>query len=283
MHIPVLLCGLLCGPVCGALAGIATPALSCFFTQMPSLYPMLPIMAVQLTAMGFVGGFLRKKLRAPLYVALLAAAVCGWVMYGLGFASLMLASGGTLKILSVTGALTQGLPGMAVQLTLIPALVAAVERYRRAGSAEAPSPELISEARRLIKSGEVSCVVIREGAIIHTADGRGVKPLLELYNNEPEKLKDSCVVDKIIGKAAAMILILGGSASVFGEVMSVSARDYLTKRGIRHNFGRCVDVITARDKTGICPIEKSVLTVDDPKEGIVNITQTVNRLMRRVI
>ncbi len=142
------------------------------------------------------------------------------------------------------------------------------------------APELLAEAWNMIKSEGTSCVIIKEGSIIHTADGRGVAPLLAIYEKEREKLAASCVVDRIIGKAAAMILVLGGIQSVYGEVMSKAAREYLEARGIPCQYGLCVDVITGRTGTGICPIESSVLEIDDPAEGLEALTQRLAELRK---
>lgn len=137
---------------------------------------------------------------------------------------------------------------------------------------------VMDEARALIKTEGVSCVVIRGDEIIHTADGRGVAPLLDLYNNDREKLKGGVVVDRIIGKAAAMILALGQAESAYGEVMSEPARDYLISREIPYQFGQCVEVIAGRDGTGMCPIEASVLAIDDPEAGLTAMTKRIAEL-----
>ena len=142
------------------------------------------------------------------------------------------------------------------------------------------SAELLTKACDMIKTQEISCVVINGEKIVHTADGRGVAPLLDLYHKGTDKLVDSCVVDRIIGKAAAMILLLGKAKSVYGEVMSVAARDYLTGRGIPFQYGSCVDVIAGQGGTGVCPIEASVLDIDDPEAGLVALTDRIAELRR---
>ena len=140
------------------------------------------------------------------------------------------------------------------------------------------SVDMLDEALRLIQGGTISCVIIKDSAIVHTADGRGVSPLLNILDQEPDKLKDAFVVDKIIGKAAAMVLVLGGASRVYGLVMSVSGQEYLESRGVITEYGQCVDAISNRDNTGVCPIEKSVIDIDDPQEGKRVIGETMDRL-----
>jgi riboflavin transporter FmnP len=277
MHIPVLLCGLICGPRWGAMGGAITPALSSLLTGMPAPYPMLPIMIAQLTAMGAASGVLSQKLNRPIYIALPGAVVGGWAVYALVFNALMFAGGAQLQALSAGAAVIRGLPGLAIQLTLIPVLIVALERYQKR---KIIGEDLLTHAKAMIKSGEASCIVIKNGKVARAKDGRGVSPLLEFYKTEPQILYGAFVVDKIIGKAAAMILTLGGAKEVYGEVISAAALEYLNRRGLPARFGRCVDVISARDGKGICPIEKSVLKIDDPAKGLAEITKTITGLIR---
>jgi len=116
--------------------------------------------------------------------------------------------------------------------------------------------------------------------VVYEADGRGVAPLMALYDGDRAKFEGALVADKIIGKAAAMILCAGGAAAVYGEIMSRAAMEYLHGRGVDCRCGRCVDVISNRTGSGICPIEKCVLDVDDPCEGIETIKETINELRK---
>jgi len=137
---------------------------------------------------------------------------------------------------------------------------------------------MLNEALRLIKSAEASCVVIKDDEIVYTANGRGVSPLLKIFADEPDKLKNAFVVDKIIGKAAAMILAAGGARRAHGVVMSAAGRDYLIRHGIIAEYSECVDMIANRDGTDICPIERSVIDIDDPSEGLRAIGVVIDKL-----
>jgi len=287
MHIPVLLCGLLCGPLYGLLCGIIVPILSTLMTGMPPAYPILPMMLFQLLAMGFVSGLLYRKIRLNLYVSLVASMAAGWVLYGLSFGALLLGNSGLDPSLSVWASLLAGIPGIIIQLILIPAIMILLKRALNKPDVKAPTlpavtkPDgILAEALKLINTGKISCVIVNGGAIVHKADGRGVSPLLKAYADQPEILHNAFVVDKIIGKAAAMILVLGRVNKVYGMIMSAAGRDYLERHGITAEFGRCVDVISNRERNGICPIEKSVMNIDDPKEGLKVMSATITNMMK---
>jgi hypothetical protein len=288
MHIPVLLCGLLCGPQLGALCGIFTPVLSSVLTGMPPTYPMLPIMVVQLFAMGLVSGLMYRKFKLHLYISLIAAMIAGQAFYGLMFGILLFIGDGTLRALSVPAALIAGFPGLIIQLTLIPATVAVIKKY--AGrfynetykSVNRKQVIMLDKAMQRIKGGEATCVIIKNNEIVHTEYGRGVAPLLNIFTNEPGKLKGAFVVDKIIGKAAAMILVSGGAEKVHGIVMSASGREYLENHGVAAEYTECVDMIANRDGSDMCPIEKSVIDIDDSLEGLKAIGVTIANLKKAV-
>lgn len=124
MHYAVLLGGLLLGPAAGTLLGIATPVLSTLMTGMPAV-AILPPMVVELAVYGLVAGIARRYWRlAPLW-ALLLAMVAGRVALGLAVAVVGPLIG--LKVAAVAyvwGSIVTGLPGIAVQVVVIPLLMA---------------------------------------------------------------------------------------------------------------------------------------------------------------
>lgn len=142
---------------------------------------------------------------------------------------------------------------------------------------------VMEEALRLIETGKESCVVVRDDAIVYTASGRGVSPLLALYKNAPEKLRGAFVLDAVIGKAAAAILILGGARGVYGKIMSAAARDYLAARDIPAEYGSLVENITNRSGDGLCPLERSVLEIHDPGECLARILGTLSGFAEKAV
>ena len=283
MHFAVLLCGLICGAKYGALCGALVPILSNVLTGMPPTVPMLPALVCELSLYGALSGWAYKTRKLSVYVSMLISIVVGRITNALVLAAMLGLCSGGFKALAAFYSVVSGLPGIMFQFALVPFIVNFAEKnlLRAARRSNALPDGPLDKARALIASGDISCVVIKDGVIIHTADGRGVSPVLALYQKEPEKLKGSFLVDRIIGKAGAMILCLGGVGAVFAEVMSVSADRYLAEHGIPHSCGRCVDMISNREGNGICPIERSVLDTDDAHEGYESILATVKVLMAK--
>ena len=138
--------------------------------------------------------------------------------------------------------------------------------------------DVLAEARRLILEEDVPCVFVREGAVLRPGEGTGVRPLVRALDEEPELLRGSVVVDKIVGKAAAMLAVLGGAAGVYGLTMSAAARDYLAARGIPAEWETLTERIINRTGTSLCPMETAVLDIDDPAEGLAALRETMGRL-----
>lgn len=126
MHIPVLICGLLMGPVAGLLVGLITPVLNSFLTGMPPLLPSVPIMVVELAVYGLLTGYLYQKLEWNILVVLPVSMLAGRFAAGLTVWFLVTNFGFDLPanpLFYSWGTITTGLPGILIQLVLIPLLI----------------------------------------------------------------------------------------------------------------------------------------------------------------
>lgn len=126
MHIPVLLAGLLAGPAAGAGVGLLTPVLSAFLTGMPTLMPpVAQTMMVELAVYGFLSGLLYRGRKRNAIVALLGAMLGGRLVYGV-LAAYVLPVFGLTRVpvlYPLTAGLVGSLPGVALQLLLVPTVV----------------------------------------------------------------------------------------------------------------------------------------------------------------
>jgi len=132
MHIPVLLCGLICGWPFGAVCGLLGPFLSSIVTGMPPA-AMLPSMMIECCAYGLVTGLMMKFVRtkfatADLYISMVTAMVLGRVIAGLAKAWIL--APGTPAFAWVTTSLVTGIPGIAIQLVVMPILIFALTKAR---------------------------------------------------------------------------------------------------------------------------------------------------------
>lgn len=133
MHLPVLLCGFLCGWPWGLAVGFLAPALRFLLFQMPPM-PLWIAMSFELAVYGALTGFLYRRLpkRIPyVYLTLIAAMLCGRLVWG---AVRFLIAGFTQTAFTfsafLAGAVTTAVPGILLQLALIPVLVLVLRRAR---------------------------------------------------------------------------------------------------------------------------------------------------------
>ena len=128
MHIPVLLCGLMCPWPYGFACGLLGPLLSSLTTGMP-LAAILPSMMVECAVYGGIAGVMMRYVRTKkswldLYISMLTAMVAGRVVAGLAKAWIF--TPGTAPFAWVTTSLVTGIPGIVIQLVLLPILVTAL-------------------------------------------------------------------------------------------------------------------------------------------------------------
>ena len=133
MHIPVLLGGLVLGWKYGFTVGILTPILSHFFTRMPP-GPMLPAMLLELAVYGAVAGLLIQLIRtkdtyANIHVSLIGAMLAGRIFMGLANALIFSVGEFSMQIWVGTAFVT-ALPGIVIQVVLIPGIVLALRRLK---------------------------------------------------------------------------------------------------------------------------------------------------------
>ena len=131
MHIPVLISGLILGSSLGLIVGIISPILNHFLTGMPPV-PIVWIMLVELAVYGLISGYLYKKIKMTLTPSLIFSMIIGRIsaalvilILGTFFALPMPPLGPYIKGMTITA-----IPGIIIQILLIPTIVRAYEKDR---------------------------------------------------------------------------------------------------------------------------------------------------------
>lgn len=133
MHFPVFLCALICGWQYGLAVGFILPFLRYALFGMPMIYPMGIAMAFELATYAFVAGYLyghsRWKCIVSLYRSMLIAMVSGRLVWGL-VEVILLGMGGKAFTwqMFLAGAFLNAIPGIILQLVLIPAIMVALNK-----------------------------------------------------------------------------------------------------------------------------------------------------------
>ena len=133
MHLPVFLCGLICGWKYGAVVGFMMPLMRSMLFGMPKLFPSACSMAFELATYGLVAGLIYgmshwQCIRA-LYRSIIAAMVAGRAVWGIVQIILLGITGSRFTWqMFMAGAFLNAIPGIIVQLILIPTVMVALHR-----------------------------------------------------------------------------------------------------------------------------------------------------------
>lgn len=136
MHFPVLVCGFVCGPLYGAAVGFAAPLFRYALFGMPPILPTGFAMCFELAVYGGVSGLLYRllpKTRMNILVSLIAAMSAGRVCWGI--VRVILTSAGQYAFTwqaFMAGAFLNAIPGIVLQIVIVPVIVLAVEKQQRA-------------------------------------------------------------------------------------------------------------------------------------------------------
>ncbi len=136
MHIPVLLCGFICGWPWGLAVGLLAPLLRSVILGMPPIFPTAVCMAFELATYGAMSGVFYKRLpkkKGFVYVSLIASMIAGRLVWGLAMMVCMGIKGGSFGVAAfLAGAVTNAIPGIVLQIVVIPIVVMLSERAMKA-------------------------------------------------------------------------------------------------------------------------------------------------------
>ena len=124
---------------------------------------------------------------------------------------------------------------------------------------------------------QCSCIICNNHEI-RLFHERGVKDIYRLLTEEPDFLNGSFIADKVIGKGAAALMVLGGMRTVYADIISTPALTLLCHEGIETTFAKEVPHIINRDKTGWCPLE----TACDKLESVTEMYPVIQNFIKNI-
>ena len=132
MHLPILAGAMLLSPAMAALVAAITPVVSAALTGMPPISPPIALfMAPELAVIALAASLLHRRARVNPWLSALGAILCGRLFYAFELFVLAPVIGINLPAAAAgAAALLRGLPGICVQLIVVPPIVAMLERPR---------------------------------------------------------------------------------------------------------------------------------------------------------
>lgn len=122
MHIPVLIAGFVLSTPYAVLVGALTPLLSSIITGMPPLFPVMPYMMLELAAYAGLASVFARKLKFNTYITLIISMLSGRIVAGAAVWLMVVLFDVKLPgpFVFITSAIITGIPGIIIQLVLIP-------------------------------------------------------------------------------------------------------------------------------------------------------------------
>lgn len=138
----------------------------------------------------------------------------------------------------------------------------------------------LDQAINILENEDISFVVIKNNEIIKDK-AIGIKPIFQRIKQDKNFFKNAIIADKIIGKAAALLLVSSGIREVYGQTMSKTAIEVLENHKTYYRYGKKVDFIHNRDNTGLCPMEETVKEIHNPENAFIPLGKTIDALMAK--
>lgn len=137
----------------------------------------------------------------------------------------------------------------------------------------------LEHAIDILAAGQYTCVLCKSGTV-HTSTSRGIRPLLELLDSG-NSYQGYSAADKVVGKATAFLYILLGVEALHAQVISEMAIQLLQKYQIPASWNTVVPAIANRTKTGFCPMETAVQSIDSPEKALVALRTALLKLQQQ--
>ena len=131
----------------------------------------------------------------------------------------------------------------------------------------------IYELKDILLKENHTIVIYKSDASVVVSDDRGVAPLMKLLKENKEQLRDSMIADKVIGKAAALLMVYGKVKEVFTPTISVPAIEVFKNHNVKITYDKIVERIINRKGDGLCPMETLCLNIENPEEAFLVINK----------
>lgn len=122
----------------------------------------------------------------------------------------------------------------------------------------------------LLRLGIYSCVIINQ-AEIRKFRQPGIMDLYGLHLHPISFSNGATIADKVVGIAAAALIIKVGIKKAYAEVISLPAAKLLRDANIEVDYVQMVPMIENKGKTDWCPLEKLCLSAQGMEEIISSI------------
>ncbi len=126
-------------------------------------------------------------------------------------------------------------------------------------------------AKTTLEKSDSSLVIVRKGKIVFKTKRKGVTGFLLALEELRDAIADSSVADRVVGRAIALLCLYAKVRSIYAKTVSEKAKELLETTNVSLEYHSLVDNILSVDGVDVCPFEKAVSSIFDPKEAYVKL------------
>ena len=132
---------------------------------------------------------------------------------------------------------------------------------------------------RRLDDEDLKLIIVKDGRTVFLSNKDGMFPLLEAIEKvDPSRLAGSTIIDKMVGKAAALLICFLKAEKVYTKIMSLKAVKVMENHSIVYSAEKTIPEILNKFGTDICPFEKSVSDIDDPNEAYEKLRELARKM-----
>lgn len=140
--------------------------------------------------------------------------------------------------------------------------------------------ERLVDLKNALDVSNLTCVIGNERNIIFTSNKRGIIPLIDFYESQYNYDPSLYLADKVIGKGAIFMADLCNIKYIYTKIVSGNAFELSKSLGIEIYFKKKVQFIINRKKDGMCPIEHTVINIENSNKAYTAITEKLSMLKK---
>lgn len=109
-------------------------------------------------------------------------------------------------------------------------------------------------AKEIMDKEDLNFVLVSDKGTLKSR-ARGIMPIYENIKDKKDYFEGASVSDRVIGSAAAILLVYGGIKDLYTDLISDKAVKILEEAGVSLAYSSKVAAILNKDKSGPCPME----------------------------
>jgi hypothetical protein len=119
-------------------------------------------------------------------------------------------------------------------------------------------------------------MIYKNNELIFESNLGGIRPHLLAIKELGTDLEVTLIVDKILGRAAAFLVIYSKAAEAIAAVVSTPGKQVMETFGVKFSYREEVPHIKMENGVIFCPFERMVQGIDDPIEAYRGIVEKMN-------